>query len=166
MSIQANLARARLAVDFVQQKMTVGAGNKFGDIARSFGGALLCVPASRSVDIAVPRGPIPAWLREAAAKAEHVGCGNCGEQAALAFIDLHERHHAHPLDYMARTNRDHAFVVIGRARGSRIDDYTTWGNEAVVCDPWDLKTYTATEIPIKAYGGARPFGVESLFRVD
>jgi hypothetical protein len=166
MSLQANLSRARLAIDFVQRKMTVGAGNKFGDIARSLAGSLLCVPASRSVDIAVPRGPIPAWLREAAAKAEHVGCGNCGEQAALAFVDLLERHHARPLDYMARTNRDHAFVVIGRIRGSRIDDHTTWGTDTVVCDPWDSKAYAASEIATKAYGGASPFGVESLFRID
>jgi hypothetical protein len=166
MSLQANLLMARLAVNFVQRKMTVGASNKFGDITRSFGGSLLCVRATRSVDIAVPRGPIPTWLREWAAKAEHVGCGNCGEQAALAFMDLHERHHVRPLDYMARTNRDHAFVLIGRVKGSKIDDHKTWGKDAVVCDPWNSNVYSAGEIPTKAYGGARPFGVESLFRID
>ena len=165
MGLQVNLSRARLAVDRVRSKMTVGAANKFGDIARSLGSALLCVPASRSVDIAVPRGPVPAWLREAAAKADHVGCGNCGEQAALAFMDLHSRFHTRPLDYMARTNADHAFVVIGRARGSRIDDHTTWGDDAVVCDPWDNKAYAAREIPTKMYGGGA-FRPQSYYRAD
>ena len=165
MSLQGNLSRARLAVDHVRAKMTIGASNKIGDIAKSFGGALLCVPASRSVDIAVPRGPIPAWLKEWAAKAEHVGCGNCGEQAALAFMDLHNRFHVRPLDYMARRNADHAFVVIGRARGSKIDDYLTWGDDAVVCDPWDNKVYAAREVLTKMYGG-KAFKPESLYRVD
>lgn len=165
MGLQVNLSKARLAVDHVRSHMTVGAGNKFRDVARSMGRALLCVPASRSVDIAVPRGPIPAWLRGAASKAKHVGCGNCGEQAALAFVDLYGRLHARPLDYMVRTNADHAFVVIGRARRSRIGNLMTWGNDAVVCDPWDNKAYAAWEIPTTMYGGG-VFKPTSVFRVD
>lgn len=166
MSIKSNLTKARLAISFVRGKMTLGASNKLGDVLWSAGRTLLCVRASRSVDIAVPRGPIVSWLREAAAKAEAVGCGNCGEQAALAFMELYERLQARPLDYMTRTNRDHAFVVIGRVSGSRIDDHTTWGGDAAVCDPWAQTAFPTSDIPTKAYGGAKPFGVESLFRAD
>ena len=68
-------------------------------------------------------------------------------------MDLHDRLHARPLDYMERTNADHAFVVIGRTKGSRIDGYKTWGKEAVVCDPWDNKAFASKEIPNKMYGG-------------
>jgi hypothetical protein len=166
MSLVGNLSKGKAGVAFVRSKMTVGASNKAVEVFRSYGGSLLCVLATRSVEISVPRGPVPNWIREMAAKAENVGCGNCGEQAALAFMYLYEQLHSRPLDFMARTNRDHAFVVIGRTNKSKDDDYTTWGNEAVVCDPWDLKAYAAAEIPTKAYGGAKPFGVESYSRVD
>ena len=165
MSLQVNLSRAAQALTYVQSKMTIGASNKFRDLARSLGGSALCVVASRSVDIGAPRGPVPSWLRGMAAKAKATGCGNCGEQAAVAFVYLYEQIHAKPLDYMARTNADHAFVVIGRMRQSRIDDYTTWGNDAVVCDAWDDQVYPAREIPTKMYGGG-VFKPEGYYRLD
>jgi hypothetical protein len=166
LSLQANLAHARLAVIYVMAQMKVGAANKARDLARSIGGSVLCVMASRSVNIGMTRqDPIPKWIRERAAVAERAECGNCGEQAAIAFMFLHEHLRARPLDYMARTNRDHAFVVVGRIRHSRAGDYTTWGTDAAVCDPWDNKSYAATDIPTQACGGARPFGVASLFRL-
>lgn len=149
---------------YVEGKMLLGASNKAGDVFSSFGGSMLCVVASRSVEVSMPKGTIPAWLREAAAKAEATGCGNCGEQAAIAFIQLAQRKIV-PLDYMARNHADHAFVVIGRARGSRAEIHTTWGPEAIVCDPWDGKAYPAADIPTKMYGGA-PFSPTSVFRLE
>ncbi len=81
-------------------------------------------------------------------------------------MDLYGRQHVRPLDFILRTYRDHAFVLIGRAHGSRIDDFKTRGPHAVVCDPWDGKAYATTEIPTKTNGGASPFGVQSEYRAN
>jgi hypothetical protein len=67
-----------------------------------------------------------------------------------------------PLDYISfAPNKDHAFVMIGRAAG-RIQDPFSWGEDTVICDPWDRKAwwnetsksataYAATEIDQKMY---------------
>jgi len=88
--------------------------------------------------------------------AEQFSCGNCGEQSAIAFMFLYEAGF-HPLDRMRRTFADHAFVVIGRVKGSNPEDYRTWGESAVVVDPWDKSFYRASDIPSKMYGN--PLGI-------
>jgi hypothetical protein len=75
------------------------------------------------------------YLTLSAEWAKHFGCGNCGEQSALAFSYLREHSFA-PLDWMRIGNFKHAFVIIGRKSDSDPSDYNTWGNEAAVCDPW------------------------------
>ena len=85
-----------------------------------------------------------------------------GEQAAIAFVFLVDRR-VTPIDYMERTNADHAFVVIDRKVGSDVKDISTWGDTAVVCDPWDEKVYAASEIPSKMYGGGT-FAPRSVYR--
>jgi hypothetical protein len=166
----ANLKAARDAVDYVGSKLTIGSSNKPRDVIGSLGESLLCVVAIRSVDIATgDRNATLGWIRASAAKAEHVGCGNCGESAALAFMHLHDRH-VHPLDLMEGQNVDHAFVVIGRAPKGDAAEPETWGQDAVVCDPWGglwLKTgkaFSAIEFRIEMYKGLymRP---RSLYRV-
>jgi len=165
MTLNTNLSHAKRAIDYVRTKMTIGASNKPLDFITSFGGSLLCVIATRNTDIALTVGVIPKWIRAEAAKAETVGCGNCGEQAALAFVKLYDTYGARPIDYMARNNANHAFVVIGRKNGSKADDYTTWGDSAVICDPWHNKVYPASEVLIKMYGGGA-FRPSSLFRIS
>jgi len=67
--------------------------------------------------------------------------GNCGEQAAIAFLFL-ETITSAPLDYMEFGNTptyDHDWVVIGRVSGSDPYKVRTWGAEAVWCDPWQLR---------------------------
>lgn len=85
------------------------------------------------------------WMAQVAKKS---GYGNCNEHAACAFIFLHEIHRAKPLDLMAYDgDGDHVFVVIGRKKGSKAEDYTTWGKDAVVCDAWDEKSFLAKDVP-------------------
>ena len=151
-----NLEDARAAVDYVIEKMTIGAANKPGDHFPLPGMPTGCVLAIRyfssddtsnySID-----DPLPAWLRSQAVKAEGAGCGNCGEQAALALQYLYDNKQVRTLDYMARTTADHAFVVIGRAANSKVEDPSTWGPTAVVCDPWHEKSYLASEIDDEMY---------------
>lgn len=76
-------------------------------------------------------------------------CGNCGEQAAIAFMMLVEKK-VEPIDYMwcAGEDDDHAFVVIGRRENSQVRRYDagTWGPDAVVCDPWMGKAYDCSDM--------------------
>lgn len=79
------------------------------------------------------------------------GCGNCGEHAQIAFCYLLNKK-IHPLDYMELVDNDHAFVVIGRLKGSSPSDPGTWGSDAVVCDPWASQhgqAYPASQIQPK-----------------
>lgn len=166
-----NLLLAMAAVAYAREVFTVGASNKVPDLVSTLGKSFLCVVASRSVEIAVPAEPLgndPAtatMLRAWAAKAAELGCGNCGEQAAVAFMYLADRG-TRPLDYMALVKPgDHAYVVIGRSSQSRASDYTTWGEDAVVCDPWDNKAFLASAIPQFLYKKGTIKSV-SLLRVD
>jgi hypothetical protein len=66
------------------------------------------------------------------------GIGNCGEMCAVALIYLEQRS-ARPIDSMAATPGNHAYLVIGRdATDSTAapGPSTSWGKDAVVCDPW------------------------------
>jgi hypothetical protein len=76
--------------------------------------------------------------------ARQASCGNCLEQAAVAFTFLH-RLGVRPIDYYSLTpyvpmKIDHVFVVIGREYdadpASKLDPWEQWGDDAVVCDPW------------------------------
>lgn len=76
------------------------------------------------------------WIKKMAVLAESAGFGNCGEMAAVAFVWLFEKHYVRPLDYMECDVEDHAYVVLGRPRNSNTKDPSTWGDKAVICDPW------------------------------
>jgi hypothetical protein len=91
---------AQSAIDYVKRKMTVGATNKLKDIVSSRGMSLLCVPAERSVTDDASLGRFDHFLRMVAGAAKNTGCGNCGEQAAVAFVYLMDRG-VRPLDYIA-----------------------------------------------------------------
>lgn len=104
-------------------------------------------------------------------------CGNCTEQDAVAIQYL-RRFSVRPLDLMnlyPYSGVDHTFVVIGRLansidhpdaslpqcrpNGSVDSDPTTWGPDAVVCDPWhdSGKVYAATELQTKMFRGYHNF---------
>lgn len=162
---QNNIVLARLAVSYVESKMTIGASNKISDLFTS-----ILAPEWSATCVARIRkepytgGTVLAKLRTVAQRALKAGCGNCGEQAAIAFIWLYDKR-IQPLDYMSRTNADHAFVVIGRDAGSSLDKPSGWGNNCVVCDPWDEEAYYVTNIGKKMYGGG-VLAPRSMYRYD
>lgn len=132
---------AHEAVDYVRSKMTVGASNKIHDEVKSMGEAFVCMLAERSVTKQWESLATERYLRLSAGAAESTGCGNCGEQSALAFSYLLDRG-VHPIDWMAlQPPGDHAFVVIGRPRNSNETEPVTWGASAIVCDPWKGMVY-------------------------
>ena len=132
-----NLKWATLSVEYVRDAVTVGASNKIIDVYASRGMSLICVAAVHSVEFFDVRSlSTKKYLHRIAEILRSTGCGNCGEQSALAFKYL-EENGIRPLDWMYRMNGDHAFVVIGRDRGTKDSNYSTWGIDAVVCDPWN-----------------------------
>lgn len=133
------------AVRYVQSRLTIGARNKLTDLLRSRGGAFVCVWAARRAFKKATAGWKSTWkkLERLAATAERMGCGNCAEQAALAFFYLCRRDVV-PIDYMSQADKDHAFVVLGRKGGSDPSKPASWGADAVVCDPWAHRVYLAS----------------------
>jgi len=152
---------AQEAISYVRSKMTVGASNKIPDVLGSLGMSLLCVPAERSVTRDSQSDRMLPYLRVIAGAAENVGCGNCGEQSATAFVFLLDKG-IRPIDWMALQDPgDHAFVVIGRLATSDATDPNTWGNLAVVCDPWKGLVYAPNMIVPMWHHNP-----DSIFRVD
>ncbi|MBA3602766.1 MAG: hypothetical protein H0W50_03820 [Parachlamydiaceae bacterium] len=72
--------------------------------------------------------------------------GNCGEQAAVAYLYLKHEKKLRKIDKLCLVNGDHAFVVIGRDPLSDITKPLTWGKTAVVCDPWGKKYFPAEQL--------------------
>lgn len=74
--------------------------------------------------------------------------GNCSEYATLALRYIHKQSSIYA-ETMYIQDGDHAFVVIGRPIDTDINKPETWGEDAVVCDPWSDMVYPASEIPEK-----------------
>ena len=96
--------------------------------------------------------------------AEEHGVGNCGENAAVAFMWLYlNRPSMRPLDYCDRPSGDHAFVVIGSPVMPRIGNHEKWWKQGVVCDPFWNFTFTGKVALRYRY---RVTNVRSLCRVE
>lgn len=146
-SASANLSAAIHVKLQVQKTMDIGASNKFGD---NLSGLLLpvwCVSRTREEIGKDLKGqaaevkrtgtdPRKAIVETWASHARQMGCGNCGEQSALAFVQLRDAWGVSPLDWMQVGNWKHGFVVIGRIGATNATMIETWNSEAVVCDPW------------------------------
>ena len=84
------------------------------------------------------------FLELAAASMRLHGIGGCVELSGAAFEWLNEQG-VRPLDLMGFTSDSHVFVVVGRQDGSNSADPSTWGPDAVICDPWANKVYPVSE---------------------
>lgn len=74
---------------------------------------------------------------------ESYGIGNCGEQASVALDFLSRGFSAINAEQFEIPGLDHTFVILGRKKGSKLSDPSTWGNNGVVCDPWSGKVFKA-----------------------
>ncbi len=148
------LSAAVIANEYVKNKLTIGASNKLrpdfwkawkcsgslvnkGEmreyVDQEVDKAFASETASSELDFRIKAQKI--YLEKSAEGAALYGCGNCGEQSALAFVYLRGQK-TFPLDWMEVNDYQHAFVIIGRKRGSDPKNYATWGDDAVICDPW------------------------------
>jgi len=123
---------AKDAVKFVMSKMTIGSANKFGDVVKSRGKSIFCV-IGHSIEFSrLGNKQMEERLRIISVVAQKDGCGNCGEQAIIAFVYLMDnKGDVRPIELFKFTNKDHNYVVIGRLRGSVIETPATWGPEAI-----------------------------------
>lgn len=139
------LEQAQFAVAYVKSKMVDGADNHIWDIFTSGLDSRSCVPEMRDsyrTDF-YNRQPAAERIKVAAMWAEASGCGNCGEQAAIAYQWL-LRNSVLPVEFMQFAKpKDHNFVVLGRIASSDVAQPATWGPDAVICDPWKNRSYLA-----------------------
>jgi hypothetical protein len=138
MSLAENLRFAQDACAYVASKMTIGSGNQ----PDSSPDADACVAFIRSTMVSTDN-----FIPHLAARAIANGCGNCGEQAAIAFEFLRSKG-VSPVDYMNLNDPNgtaiHSFVVISFSSDGNA---SSWGSDAVICDPWDSsQSYPATQI--------------------
>ena len=156
--LSSNLQWAKKACAHVKRKLPRGAGNR-PDGSSDAAACVLWV-RENMVDAAD-------WVPHLALRAEQYGCGNCGEQAAVAFMYL-KRNGVRSLDYMNLNDPQgeaiHSFVVIGfQGEG---EETSGWGPHAVVCDPHDNgQSYAAWQIEMCMTLFVGSCSVESLFRV-
>ena len=143
-----NLNAARAAINYTVSRMTIGRGNSVEDNIEGstfMGTPAICVMVQRTATMASTFINDGQTIAQLANRAERFGCGNCGELSAVAMRQLMNRH-VNPLDYMSLSNGDHTFVVIDRLANSREQDPQTWGENAVICDPWIRQAYPAREL--------------------
>lgn len=72
------------------------------------------------------------------------GIGSCLEMSIAGYFFALEHQLTENIECAFLENGDHAFLVIGRDHNSNPYDYTTWGDDAVLCDPWSGAHYPAT----------------------
>jgi hypothetical protein len=74
------------------------------------------------------------------------GVGNCGEFGLVALYETIKRDISVSAEVFSIENGDHVFLVIGRDPDSDPHDYTTWGENAVICDAWSGEVYPASRL--------------------
>jgi len=145
--VSKHLAVAQQAVRYTQKVLSKGAGNKF--LSNPFTTREIAY-TRQALDSGKVLAACPSEEKRIEITAYVAGlskCGNCEEHTAVAFIYLRD-HKVRPIDFMLKGAK-HAFVVVGRAKGSKAADPTTWGPEAVVCDPWAGEAYLPSLIQAK-----------------
>lgn len=144
-ALKNHLMWGEATLSYVRRYMTIGASNKPVDLLASFGESYFCVDKLKS-DYA--SGPSFKNWHDAVAECARLGrargCGNCGEQSAIAYMFLWNNGML-PVDWIKVNGVDHNFTLLGCRRGAG-SDKTRWGSRCVVVDPWNGTCYPGAEI--------------------
>lgn len=73
--------------------------------------------------------------------------GNCAEYSMMAFAEMHRLNFGIRAEIVRIEKGDHAFLVLGREEKSELNNPSTWGNDAVICDSWAGEVYQAEQLP-------------------
>lgn len=144
-TLQDNLDHAQEALSYTLNQ-NIAASNKYRGVSEGARSTLALAPNALSRIIAgTARSGIDSVesAESAASVAKTMGYGNCQEQACVAAVRLKEKG-VKNVEVMGKPN--HAFVVIGREPNSDPSNPKTWGDRAVVCDPWYEEHYSAKNI--------------------
>ncbi len=77
--------------------------------------------------------------------------GNCKELAwqafdfIISFADSLIKKEIFNAEIFSIKGGDHVFLVLNRDPNSKVEDPTTWGVNAVICDPWSRTAYPAAD---------------------
>jgi hypothetical protein len=145
-SHQDNLDHAQEALSYTLNQ-NIAAANKYRGVSEGARSTLALAPNALARIVAgTARSGVDSLeaAESAASVAKTMGYGNCQEQACVAAVRLKEKG-VQNVEVMGKPN--HAFVVIGRDPKSDASDPSTWGDKAVVCDPWYEEHYSAKELP-------------------
>jgi hypothetical protein len=149
--------KAQAAVDFVKSKMVLGADNSVWDRLTSLNESRACLVEMRPNYMTefYNHAPAAEQVKIRALWGEAFGCGNCGEQSAMAYEWL-RKNGVTPVENMRfMSGGNHAFVVLGRDPSSDPAKPATWGASAIVCDPWKGEVYPPGTLGVK-WPGAVP----------
>jgi hypothetical protein len=91
-----------------------------------------------------PRSLDPYIAKMADLLKSHRGGGDCFYQTSCAFVYLLQKSVTN-IEYYEMDGGSHHFIVIGRAPGSDPNKPDTWGDEAVICDPWAKRCFLASD---------------------
>lgn len=84
----------------------------------------------------------------------------CGEMAALALNELSKVAGDTPIERVSLDN--HQMLVIGRKADSDPENIETWGEDAVICDPWARKFYEASKFHLEQECGEKIAIIKSI----
>jgi hypothetical protein len=144
-AIKNHLMWSEAALSYVRRYMTIGASNKIVDVIGSLGESKSCVAKLKS-EYASGRN-FANWhdaVAECARLGRLRGCGNCGEQSAIAYMFFWDNA-MQPVDWIKVNDVDHNFTLLGCAKGAG-SDKSRWGRRCVVVDPWNGTCYPGSEI--------------------
>jgi hypothetical protein len=142
MSFETNLRAAGQAIADVRFVCAFGAANKPVDVARNRTASGQGISLTTILDImlvndyntlGVEAKPRAERIPIDAALGKEFRNGTCETQASIAFEFLRSLG-TRPIDFMTNNNDTHAFLLIGRTGAAT--NWSDWGAEAVVCDPW------------------------------
>ena len=139
-TLDRNLTAAKTTVSYVRTVLDFGSDNKFlNNVSNLLINKLALSKAREMQDKIMKDSPNRDWatyIEAMAMTAKLMGAGNCGENAAVAFVHLRDVLRILPIDYYMYNNFEHAFVIVGRRADTDPTDYNTWNREAAICDPW------------------------------
>ncbi len=87
------------------------------------------------------------YIRDLTATVEQFKAANCEEYAFMVIRELLKLHCSLLMEVVYLSPGDHVVVLVGRTPDSDLDDWRTWGAQALIIDAWANRIYPATEIP-------------------
>jgi hypothetical protein len=151
-ALKNHLMWGEAAIAYVRRYMTIGASHKLTNVVGSLGESLICVSKLRSE---YAGGAKFANWHDAVAENSRLGrlhgCGNCGEQSAIAYMFFFNNS-MKPIDWITVNRADHQFTLLGCATGAG-SYHWKWGPRCVVVDPWNGECYPGSEIAKHRWSG-------------